>query len=443
MADPGAPTGGRDLFYLFNTYADKLRFVVDIDFRVATDYLYLAVKLVDRSGVAPEMTHTRVLFALRTSQRNTMSFMSPSSSWYDDASGLLLVNATYSAAGDGWYVITTSPSNNSTTMMLDARRFESEKNVGIAFAVETADSELRWDADPSRRSPFFGINSGSYASGFDSFAPYAVVNLTATNICAVFGPFLPPAAAPTSNITRALIENTTTVVNVTVDTYNVSGWKDYNEAAVQIIVAGVRLSSINFTLSDQAWLMSPIYCLFNITDISIYSMATTVNMSASTINKAFNNNLSMLFNSTEMTALTNSALTNSSSNNSSGTNSSGSSNSSGSMIFALVTFTIRVPTVADSMLMGARIANNTNAISGAVTRGMSMQSTVSFVQGVDNVAVGVVGYQAWIRTPRLLRRSSTPAPAPPPPPVFTDSSSRLSSGLVLCVVLLVSFINVV
>ena len=47
MADPDAPSGGRDLFYLYNTYADKLRFVVDSDFRLDVDNLYFAVKLVD------------------------------------------------------------------------------------------------------------------------------------------------------------------------------------------------------------------------------------------------------------------------------------------------------------------------------------------------------------------------------------------------------------
>lgn len=73
MADPSAP-GGRDLFYLFNTQADKLRFVIDIDFRSGVDYLHLAVRLADRDGDPPLSARTRVLFAIRTEQRRGLLF---------------------------------------------------------------------------------------------------------------------------------------------------------------------------------------------------------------------------------------------------------------------------------------------------------------------------------------------------------------------------------
>jgi hypothetical protein len=59
VADPAAPTGGRDLAYLFNTYAGKLRFVIEVDFRSSIDFLYMGVRLVDRSGVAPFASDTR------------------------------------------------------------------------------------------------------------------------------------------------------------------------------------------------------------------------------------------------------------------------------------------------------------------------------------------------------------------------------------------------
>lgn len=68
VADPSSPEGGRDLLYLFNTRADKLRFVIDIDMRTGVDYLHLAVRLAGRNGMAPHAERTRVLFAIQTAQ---------------------------------------------------------------------------------------------------------------------------------------------------------------------------------------------------------------------------------------------------------------------------------------------------------------------------------------------------------------------------------------
>ena len=70
VADPMATSGGRDLFYLFNTFANKLRFVVGIDIRTSRGYLHMGVKLVDREGNPPPPSVTRVLFAIQTTQLN-------------------------------------------------------------------------------------------------------------------------------------------------------------------------------------------------------------------------------------------------------------------------------------------------------------------------------------------------------------------------------------
>lgn len=192
VGDPNAPTGGRDLFYLFNTYADKLRFVVDVDFRTSAGFFHFGVKLVDRKGNAASSHDTRVLFAFRSSLQE----LQWTGSRYDAATGLVLYHAQPAAEGEGWFEVEVGvqqPNDYNISfpesMLSYTDHFIDEQNMGVAFSVETVDAELNWDAvDPLRRSPFFAIHAESYSIGFDEFRPYALVNLTSMHqlICDTF-----------------------------------------------------------------------------------------------------------------------------------------------------------------------------------------------------------------------------------------------------------------
>ena len=115
-------------------------------------------------------------------------------STYDAASGLVVAYA--SRTMDGWYALTTHQNESSASFVefpdtistLDGiignRAMQaSEVGMQVAFSVETADADTNWDLDPARRSPFFAINYGSYAAGFDTFAPYATIDL---QVCSSF-----------------------------------------------------------------------------------------------------------------------------------------------------------------------------------------------------------------------------------------------------------------
>lgn len=192
VADPNAPTGGRDLFYLFNTLANKLRFVVDIDFQVSENYFYFAVKLNHPSTA--QSNPVRIIFALHVQPANNIS--SSLNGYYDqDNTGLIIINATSKMGG--WYSVSNAVSKPPPPfypsslihhledfVAWESHPFSPEMNVGVAFAVETADERGQfYNSDPQRRSPFFGIQWGPYASGYDSFSPYALVNLTVYDLC--------------------------------------------------------------------------------------------------------------------------------------------------------------------------------------------------------------------------------------------------------------------
>lgn len=272
VADPNAPTGGRDLFYLFNTYSDKLRFAVDIDFRSSPDFLNLGVRLVDRSGAPASATNTRVLFAIKTTQRDILGGS------YDDATGLLLAYSGVPRAG-GWFTLSThevEPSRPSYPSSFDGdgqvtnRFFEPEVSVGVAFSVETADAQGVWDQDPLRRSPFFGIHAGSYASGFDSFSPFAIVNLTATDLCTYFFPWMLPAPSNSSDTPSWPAPATR------VETLDPS-LDGAIQAVLSVVVVGVDHSSIdrsNPVSTHQTWAMHPVACFLGVssTRMSLHSV---------------------------------------------------------------------------------------------------------------------------------------------------------------------------
>ena len=304
MADPAAP-GGRDLFYLFNTYADKLRFVIGIAFRTFPDYLEMGIRLVDKYGLPPGDGFTRVLFALQTSQID-MRFIQDAQ--YDPITGLIIVYANRTQGG--WYIVRTHQMGVNQTDPLPeyplsmaqyqaSRKIKrNEMNMGVAFAVETADSLGDWDSDPMRRSAFFGIQWGPYASGFKSFSPYAMVNLTVTGpfsfLAAAVNKWLmslsPPWIVEVDNSIPiqdwlASRRNTTMSSNstvVVVDSPFVSGGVDdlpqvfyqapirtgnqssdfYYQASITTVVAGINVSSIpNISSLEQPWLVYPIALL--------------------------------------------------------------------------------------------------------------------------------------------------------------------------------------
>lgn len=141
---PMGGVGMRDVVYLMNTYADKMKFIVSTDFRVGTDYLYLGVKLLDRSGDIPVPLTTRVLFAIHTTQSGLK--FAGTTGYYDANKQLLLVYGTMHE--DGWYVITThdiEPTGPVYPSSIDPDSGDienrmipdNETDVGIAFSIET------------------------------------------------------------------------------------------------------------------------------------------------------------------------------------------------------------------------------------------------------------------------------------------------------------------
>lgn len=275
VSDPSASNGGRDLFYIFNTYADKLRFVVGIDFRVSIDYLYIGIKLVDRTGVVPQPGFSRVLFALRTTQPD-LRFLE--TTWYDSTTGLLLVYGTM-VSSDGWYAIRTHANEpNSTTIGMYPMSLEayqqvrmigsSETNVGVAFSVETSTYDGNWVSDPSRRFPFFGINYGPYAAGFDAFSPYAYINISASLDAYPFllhildGMTFPMFVASYSNASLAALVAKVTVIDAPYPVVNGGvNWVPppvFYQAYTKLGVAGVNMSASANILNKTSWLSFPI-----------------------------------------------------------------------------------------------------------------------------------------------------------------------------------------
>jgi hypothetical protein len=461
VADPGAPTGGRDLFYLFNTYADKLRFVVDVDFRTANDYIYMGVRLVDRSGVVPPDSNTRVLFAIRTWQR--YMFLGGR---YDNATGLLLVNATYHESG--WFILATHehevteqlfPSSFDEHGNIGNRRFEAEDNVGVAFAVETLDPLLSGD-DPSRRSPFFGINAEVYAVGFESFAPYAVFNLSVSDVCSFFGEskedtlirYLDGA----SNGTLAASEASTTAVGVPLYVTNVTAAVEYYEAALQFVVAGVNTSSVNQSdLEAQTWIMHPLYCLFavkrrdiTVHDFGVVDLQEVVHFL----------NLSAHYNASEVAAIvgqmslvparvpeTTPAPYANSTNLTNATSANNSTNLTNATTttpppaeptttpppvlasaLTVVTVRLRVRSFGHAGLVGGYIRTREDDLSEAATIGLqsligvnNTRQGTQFLDGVDNLVVRLLDAEVWRREPTMIVVETTP-----PPPFLGGAAAR-------------------
>lgn len=376
MADPSASTGGRDLFYLFNTYADKLRFVVDIDFRTSPDYLFLGVKVVDRMGSPQNFHHhpVRVMFALDTSQ-NIFS-----DSVLDQGTGLSTVYAT--SRLDGWYYVSTHPTQPTgmvypTTLVGfddNTLKFQTEHDVGVAFAVETSDPDGSWDSDPSRQSPFFGIHVGKYAQGFDSFAPYAVVDLVELDVCNFF-PGLRNNGTSSDYIqenmdddSRTSIESSTLTVSVPSATATLT---PYYESAINFVVIGIDPTSVNQTnLQGQTWLTLPVACLvgYNKSSVTVYSYEMIDGTST-----------------------------------------------------GLFTVLVRTPGgVADAAMVGEYISNNTVILSSAVSEGLRQQTMnqksyhgTHFLPGVDVLALNVENHQVWERTVLIPGGSFATRPYPP------------------------------
>lgn len=446
VADPAAPTGGRDLFYLFNTYADKLRFVVDIDFRTSFDYLHLGVRLVGRTGLPPSPTNTRVLFAIMTSQRELFNGA------YDEATGLVLVYAE--ARENGWFILDThdvQPTEPSFPTSFDAvdggvsnRYLEDELNVGIAFSVETADGQINWDLDPSRKSPFFGIHAGSYASGFTSFAPYAIVNLTSSDLCTSFFPWMstfgPPAGGNGTDVNSTegnSTEGNTTTTPPPPPMATLVGTPDplldgVYQSVVSVVAVGINHTSVDLVNpihTHQTWIMHPITCFLGVnrTQVSLHSLELIPMGQEEVEALGGGGNLTSLgYNESEVGIIT---------------------STQGGMV-ALVTVLVDVgegfvgdhPTEAARMnerLREGMTPPRSGEFSRAATVGLGERGTgADLLGGVGGAALAVVDSGVWRRFYQ-----------PPPPPTFSGGGSITwgASGEVwvwgVCLGLAMWFIN--
>lgn len=277
VADPASPSGGRDVPYLLSTYADKLRFMVDVDFRTGPDFLHLGVRLVDRLGMPAAANNTRVLFAFRSDQRARL--FPSTAAVADRRTGLVLMYASQRA--DGWFNVSTGPPPPDISGMqyptsigpdgeVNNRPFQEEAGVGVAMSVETADSELVWNREPSRQSSFFGVSQ--------KYSPYAVLNLTVHDLCGFFGntseeDSLQHYLANVTNESRALISQHAQAaipVPVTQQEFNTVvppasaqvPWQDYHDTVLKIAVFGVDAASINISNpAAQTWLTYPLMCV--------------------------------------------------------------------------------------------------------------------------------------------------------------------------------------
>ena len=168
----------------------------------------------------------------------------------------------------------------------EARRLikADELNVGIVFAVETSSDSGDWESDPARRSPFFGLTFGPYAAGFDSFAPFARMNLTQYSV-PLFIP-LPTLVRPNKTL------NTTMIID---SPYFVDGPElppDYYQAVVRVAAAGVNMTTAMNPLSigGQSWLVYPLSALLRINaDVVSVSFPELVNVNAQTVHTLASN----------------------------------------------------------------------------------------------------------------------------------------------------------
>lgn len=155
----------------------------------------------------------------------------------------------------------------------------------------------------SRRSPFFGINYGLYAAGFDRFSPYAYVNLSASD---PFGFLLGTGdqvtfesfkAGYTTNASLTALLARVTVVDSPYIVVNpgYAGWQtplDYYQAFLKPIVAGVNMSTV--TNTEASWLAYPIAGVLDFPigevstgGLSLMDVTSGLNLGANNISKKF------------------------------------------------------------------------------------------------------------------------------------------------------------
>lgn len=271
-------------------------------FSVAVEYMYFAVRLVDRTGSIPttsdaDIGNVNVVFAFHTVQRTLF----PVPGIYYDSQSILMINATKGL--HGWHYLQTHdvppsqhagfplssnrfdlidvvPGANNNVSNQYMRWFEQEDMVGMSFAVET----------DSGSSPFFSINSGSYSAGFDNFEPFANINLTVFDTCQIFFPTL-----VTTNLT-ASIEVPTATDNNTVGILppEVQLLPDqffssvYFDSVNKFTVFGVEPSVASYsTMSPEmvrrmyTWISQPLACMLNVRLDRVYVHSLTVGRVAS------------------------------------------------------------------------------------------------------------------------------------------------------------------
>lgn len=402
--------------YLLHTYTDKMRFVVAIDFRSGPDFLHLGVKLVDRMGVPAVEANSRVLFALQTNQTTSALPNFPAAT-RDEATGLVLVYATQYA--DGWFIVSTGgtalelmdmpyPTSIRGNGQVVNRAFQAEDNVGIAMAVETADSELSWHTEPARQAAFFGLQAGA-AYSHSQYAPYARVNLTVHDLCGLFSGGLDGAGRDSSstleyflsnvtNETRTLIaQHAAEPLHVPADpetaaaytTSSSSTWVEYHDAMLKFAVYGVDPASINTSNpKGQTWLTYPITCLMG--GDGPNSIVSWRASSEQDIKISDMLNLSEHFNSTEREALLNGG---------------GGANANTTTAVTMVSILVRVNSTVEGYLVETYMQSHIQWLNGAISEGLRRQGRVAsslhgtqFFPGVDNVALQMIDTEVWVRT---------------------------------------------